>query len=188
MTPWKMRGAGSERKGEILSYIVVTSLARLHDTVKKHRACDLVTLINADTPVDRPFSIADDRHLFLGFNDITTPIEGMLPPSPDHVEKLLEFAGKWNRRAPLAIHCFAGISRSTAAAYICALALNEELDEEQLALELRKRAPSATPNIRLIGIADDILGRDGRMVRSIEAIGRGEEAFEGIPFMLPLRL
>lgn len=170
-----------------MSYIVVSSLARLHDTVKRHRAQDLVTLINADTPVERPFSIEEDRHLFLGFNDITAPVEGMTPPGQHHVEKLLEFAGRWDRMAPLAIHCFAGISRSTAAAYICTLALNEELDEELLARELRKRAPSATPNIRLVGIADDLLGRGGRMVRSIEAIGRGEEAFEGIPFMLPLR-
>lgn len=169
-----------------MSYIVVTSLARLHDTVKKHRARDLVTLINADTPVQRPFPIEEERHLFLGFNDIISPMDGMTPPAAHHVEKLIEFAKNWDRKAPLAIHCFAGISRSTAAAYICALALNEELDEEMLALELRKRAPSATPNIRLVGIGDDILGRGGRMVKSIEAIGRGEEAFEGIPFMLPL--
>lgn len=171
-----------------MSYIVVTSLARLHETVRRHRPRDLVTLINADTPVERPLSIEEERHLFLGFNDITTHVEGMTPPARHHVESLLDFAAKWDRMAPMAIHCFAGISRSTAAAYICALAVNGDLDEEALALEMRKRAPSATPNIRLVAIADEILGRNGRMVRSIEAIGRGEEAFEGIPFMLPLRL
>jgi hypothetical protein len=31
-----------------------------------------------------------------------------------------------------------------------------------------------------------MLARQGRMVDAIKAIGRGEEAFEGTPFILPL--
>ena len=41
-------------------------------------------------------------------------------------------------------------------------------------------------NKRLIEIADAVLGREGRMVDAIRAIGRGEDAFEGVPFRLPL--
>ena len=59
-------------------------------------------------------------------------------------------------------------------------------DEEQIATELRAAAPSATPNARLVAIADDILGRDGRMRGAIERIGRGADAFEGTPFSLRL--
>ena len=84
------------------------------------------------------------------------------------------------------MHCYAGISRSTAGAYITALALNPALDEVWLAQTLRRNAPSATPNSRLVALGDDILGRKGRMVDAIKAIGRGEEAFEGTPFILPL--
>jgi predicted protein tyrosine phosphatase len=59
-------------------------------------------------------------------------------------------------------------------------------DEEELAQALRWLSPSATPNPRLIGVADNILGRDGRMVAAIKAIGRGADAFEGTPFIMEI--
>ena len=86
------------------------------------------------------------------------------------------------------IHCWAGISRSTAGGYIAACALMPHLDEAFLARELRQRSPSATPNGRLVALADGILGREGRMIAAIKAIGRGRDAFEGAPFVLPLDL
>ena len=171
-----------------MTYLVVSSLADLHTTVADHGALDLVTLINVDTPVPRPPSIAADRHLFLGFNDIVEEIDGMTAPAVHHIDQLLAFGARWNREKPLAIHCFAGISRSTAAAYITAMAINPDLDEQALAEELRRRAPSATPNARLVTFADDRLGRGGRMVEAIRSIGRGEEAYAGTPFVLPLLL
>ena len=86
------------------------------------------------------------------------------------------------------MHCWAGISRSTAAAYILAIAINPDLDKEALAQELRRRAPSATPNPLLVSMADEKLGRGGRMVAAIARIGRGADAFSGTPFILPLTL
>ena len=83
-------------------------------------------------------------------------------------------------------HCWAGISRSTAAAYIAACALAPDRDEAALALVAAGGLPSATPNARLVALADDLLGRQGRMVDAIRAIGRGCEAMEGTPFMLQL--
>ncbi len=168
--------------------ITVCSLLRLGETVRRTGARRLLTVINAATPVERPAEIAADGHLFLGFNDITAPVEGMTPPGADHVAQVLDFARDWDRAHPFVIHCFAGISRSTASAYMSALALNPDLDEMALALELRRRAPSATPNIRMIAFADEQLGRSGRMVKAIERIGRGADAFEGTPFEMPLAL
>ena len=78
------------------------------------------------------------------------------------------------------------ISRSTAAAYIVAAALAPREDEEALAGRLRAASATATPNARLVALADAELGRNGRMIRAIERIGRGEDAFEGTPFFLPL--
>ncbi|GGA93048.1 protein-tyrosine-phosphatase [Brucella endophytica] len=166
--------------------IVVSPLSRLAETVLAHGPRDMVTLLNTGTPVERPDCIAAERHLVLGFNDIVEELPGMTAPAAEHVEKLIGFAHGWDRRAPLLIHCFAGISRSTAAAYIVASALNPETGAVKLATLLRQRAPSATPNIRLVRLADDLLGRGGRMVDAVTAIGRGAEAFEGVPFVLPL--
>jgi predicted protein tyrosine phosphatase len=47
---------------------------------------------------------------------------------------------------------------------------------------LRQRSPTATPNARLVALADAALKREGRMIAAIEKIGRGEDCFEGTPF------
>ena len=42
------------------------------------------------------------------------------------------------------------------------------------------------PNIRIVTPADRILGRHGRMIGAIQAIGPGRAAAEGDPFRLDL--
>lgn len=166
--------------------IVVCSLSHVPTSVSLHRASHLVTLIGNGTHVERPRSISRDRHLLLAFDDIVEPIDGMVPPAEEHAEALLSFVGRWDQQQPIVVHCFAGISRSTAAAFITLCALRPERDEGELARGLRLASPSATPNIRLVGHADRVLGRNGRMTAAIEGIGQGEMAFEGTPFVLPL--
>jgi predicted protein tyrosine phosphatase len=162
--------------------ITVCSLARLGETVERTRARHLVTLISGGTQVARPASILAENHLFLTFNDITAPADGLTPPGEAHVRELIGFVRRWDLSGPMVIHCFAGISRSTAAAYIAACALQPDMDEDALALELRSSSPSATPNARLVALADGLLGRNGRMSAAIKGIGRGADAYEGTPF------
>jgi predicted protein tyrosine phosphatase len=164
----------------------VCPLSRLHETVAETRASHVVSLMGAGVEVRRPATIAAERHLFIGVSDIVEPLEGHVLAGVEHIEQLLGFVGAWGRESPLVFHCWAGISRSTAAAYIAACALAPERDEASLALALRQAAPSATPNARFVALADDILGRGGRMVDAIRGIGRGAEAMEGTPFMLQL--
>ncbi len=162
----------------------VCPLARLHAVVAETRASHVVTLINVGSAVERPPGIAAERHLFLGISDIVEPLEGHIMPAAEHVERLLPFVRAWGREAPLVFHCFAGISRSTAAAFIAACALRPDLAETEIAQRLRAASPSATPNRRLVAVADDILSRRGRMVAAVERIGRGAEVMEGVPFVL----
>lgn len=164
----------------------VCSLARLHETVARTGARQVVTLINAATVVERPAVIDGARHLFLGINDIVEPIEGGVLPAAEHVDRLLAFARDWDRAEPLVVHCYAGVSRSTAAAYIIACALAPERDEAAIARSLRDASAHATPNRLLVALADERLGRGGRMVAAVEAIGRGADCAEGEPFALAL--
>jgi predicted protein tyrosine phosphatase len=164
----------------------VCPLSCLHDTVATTSASHVVTLINVGSQVERPASIAADRHLFIGVSDIVEPLEGHILPEAQHIEELLGFVRRWGRESPLVFHCWAGISRSTAAAYISACALAPERNEDSIARALREASPSATPNARFIALADDILGRSGRMVDAVKRIGRGQEASEGRPFTLRL--
>ena len=166
--------------------IYVCPLSRLHETVEQSGARHIVTLINADTPVERPPQVPADNHLFVGVNDIIEPMDGMTAPAETHVGEVIEFVRGWDRSAPIVIHCWAGISRSTAAAYLTACLFAPHRDEMALARRLRAASPSATPNRRIVDIADRLLGRDGRMSDAIARIGRGRAAFEGDVFALSI--
>lgn len=170
--------------------IIVCPLSKIGETVEKAEAERMITLINAGTPVPRPARISEANHLFVSVNDIWEPQDGMTLPGEAHVRTILDFANDWandgDRKKPLVVHCFAGISRSTATAYTIAAALAPKRDEVELAQTLRRLSPSATPNPKIIALADAVLGRNGRMVRAIADIGRGADAFEGTPFMLEI--
>jgi predicted protein tyrosine phosphatase len=160
----------------------VCCLARIGEAVEETGARSLVTLINRGTPVTRPRAIRPERHLFIAMSDIVDPIDGHILPAERHVRDLLQFVGAWDRAEPLLIHCFAGVSRSTAAAFIALCALSPTRSESEIARAIRAASPTATPNPRLVAIADTILGRSGRMSEAVVAIGRGEMCEVGVPF------
>ena len=166
--------------------IHVCSLARLHATVDETGARHIVTLLRLTDRVQRPSHIAPENHLVLAVDDIALPADGFTVPAQEHVERLIEFVGLWDRSAPMVVHCFAGISRSTAAAFVTACALNPQRDEAAIARAIRDASPTAMPNTRIVSIADRLLQRDGRMVRAVDRLGRGLEAMEGHPFRLDL--
>ena len=98
--------------------------------------------------------------------------------------ELIDFAKRWDRTAPLVIHCFAGISRSTAAAFIAACALAPGRDEDEFARRIRQASPTASPNPRLVALGDSYLQRQGRMVNAVSRMGPGVAAYEAEPFDL----
>ncbi len=166
--------------------IHVCSLARLYSTVDETGARHIVTLLRLTDRVERPSHIAPENHLVLALDDITQPADGCIAPGEEHVARLIDFAGKWDRAAPMVVHCYAGISRSTAGAFVAACAVNPQRDEMQIAWDIRRASRTATPNARIVSIADRLLQRDGRMVRAIETIGPGHMAEEGVPFRLDI--
>lgn len=164
--------------------IHVCSLARLPATITETGARHIVTLLRLSDRVTRPSHIAPENHLVLAVDDIAQPMDGFTAPGQEHVERLIAFVKAWNRSAPMVVHCFAGISRSTAAAYVAACAIDPRRDELQIAKVMRSASRTATPNARIVSVADRLLGREGRMVNAIEKIGPGEMATEGVPFRL----
>jgi predicted protein tyrosine phosphatase len=158
--------------------IYVAPLHAVPGLVESEKVGHVVSLLSPSmTPPTLP--VAQGRHLRLTLHDIETPAEGFVAPEAHHVEALIAFADQWAREQPLLIHCFAGISRSTAAAYTVMCALAGDGSEERLARELRSHSPQATPNRRIVALADDLLARRGRMMDAVAAIGRGEDAMEG---------
>jgi len=168
--------------------IFVAPLSLVQTTVADAQVSHLVTLINGETAIPTPPSIGPERHLRLSMNDICEPQPGLVLPCQNHVSDLIDFARDWDRQAPLLIHCWAGISRSTAAAFISLCALNPEGTEIDLAWTLRRASPTAYPNRLLVALADEALRREGRMIAAVEEIGRGKVAEEAEVFALPALL
>ena len=166
--------------------IHVCSVKNLAPTAIETGASHVLTLIKNISMVPVLPSIGAGKHLKLDFSDITEPREGEVPPLPEHVEKIIEFATNWDRAAPMIVHCYAGVSRSTAGAFIATCLLKPDWDEGEIAQLIRNASPTATPNSRMIAFAEEIMGRDGRMVAAIAAIGRGEDCFEGVPFHIEI--
>jgi predicted protein tyrosine phosphatase len=170
----------------IHAMIHVCSLARLHQTVADTGAGHIVTLLKQTDRVVRPQAVLAENHLILGFDDIAEPMDGYIHPADEHVAQLIAFVRNWNRTRPMVVHCFAGISRSTAGAFVAACALNPRRDEAAIAWQLRRLSQTASPNRRIVSIADRMLGRSGRMIDAVETIGPGLSAYEGDPFQLDL--
>jgi predicted protein tyrosine phosphatase len=145
-----------------MTSIVVTPLARIAEMAVRHRAREMISLMAKEQSFHRPAVIEA------------------------HVREIIDFAAGWDQTAPLIVHCWMGVSRSPAAAVIAALSLRPDQSEETLAQRLRAASPYATPNMRIIEIGDHLLGRDGRLVKAIKAIGRGADADGNAPFVLAL--
>ena len=166
--------------------IIVCPLNAVQPLVDEHGVSHVVSLLGPDTPHRTFTGIEAESHLQLTFHDIVEAMDGFTAPCAADAERLVRFLQGWQRDRPMLIHCWAGISRSTAAAYTALCLVRPEADEEELAWDLRKASPSATPNRLIVSHADAILGREGRMVKAIDAIGRGESVYEGTPFTLNL--
>jgi predicted protein tyrosine phosphatase len=166
--------------------IHISSLSALSSVAARLRSYDLLTLLSPDYPETDWSGFACDRRVRLAFHDIAEPTPGLTAPDREMMQAVLDFGRNGWRQRALLIHCWAGISRSGAAAYAIACDRNPGF-ERDIATELRRRAPSATPNRLMVRLADDLLQRDGRMTEAIDAIGRGAEAREGEPYELPLK-
>jgi predicted protein tyrosine phosphatase len=167
--------------------LIVCPLRYVEDLVAIRRPSHLITLLGPEELIHTPRCMPAERHLRLGVHDIAYPMEGMTHPDSALVERILAFGRGWDETGPLLIHCWAGISRSTAAAYAIACERNPKADEFEIARRLRRASASAYPNRRIVALADDILDRRGRMLEAIEAIGGNNFEIEGVPFDLPAR-
>jgi predicted protein tyrosine phosphatase len=167
--------------------IAVCSLALVPSTIARLKPWGLITLLDPASMIDTPDGIAPQRHLKVGVNDINASADGLVSPGQSHVASVIAHGRDWDGTAPLLIHCWAGVSRSTASAFMIACLCNPDIPPRRIADMIRTLSPTATPNRLLTSIADDMLGRGGAMVDAVDAIGRGIDCWEGEPFELPGR-
>jgi predicted protein tyrosine phosphatase len=165
--------------------ILITPLSAVPDALKSHAPSHMVTLLSEAYMIDTPAGFPAERHLKLSMHDIADP-SGDQAPGREHVDRLIAFGRGWDARAPMLVHCWAGVSRSTASAYTVLCDRLGPGREDDIARALRERAPHAQPNRLIVRLADEALGRGGAMVRAIDAMGSGVMVTEGVPVEIPL--
>lgn len=136
----------------------------------------ILSLEDPGTPKKTP-SWFQGIHEQLHFNDVENAAESAVVqgamPSLEHVRRIVRFgerclaASDSAEPATVLVHCFAGVSRSPAAAFVLASqAFGKGLEKEALELVLGIR-PGAIPNSLVVRHADELLGADGALIRAL---------------------
>jgi len=170
--------------------IIVCSLSLAPTLARMHRPSRAISLLDPGTQFPAFDHLHHEHSLKLEVFDVEQELDEDQPsPGPAHVKSILDFVSDWDREAPLLVHCYAGISRSTATAFIAACLHNPDVPEITIARALREASPMASPNRRFVALADAALNRDGRMIGAMSDIGRGGgwTGYESEPFTLQSR-
>jgi predicted protein tyrosine phosphatase len=165
--------------------IIVSPLRDVDTVVRFKKPSHLITLLDPSLMSQSPRGFAPERHLRVAVDDIWEPEAGRAAPDEAMVREILDFGVGWSGAAPLLVHCWAGVSRSTATAFILACERNPNVPELTIARALRAASSGATPNPLLVSIADDLLKRQGRMSAAVRDIGHGRYVYPGQVFELP---
>ncbi|MCE4224821.1 protein-tyrosine-phosphatase [Methylobacterium sp. C25] len=113
------------------------------------------------------------RRSVLRFHDAVAPAPGVVVPEPGDVETILAFGRSIAAEAGEAhilVHCHLGLSRSTAALATLFAQAEPETPAEELIVRLHALRDGAWPNARMIGFADDALGRKGTLVDAVRRL------------------
>jgi predicted protein tyrosine phosphatase len=118
----------------------------------------------------------EHARLELKFHDIIEDTPGFRAPQPDDVAKMLDF-GRDILRDPeslrhLLVHCHMGISRSTAAMALLLAQAQPDAPASgimELILSIRDKA---WPNLRILSLGEEMLGRPGELSVAAAAIYR----------------
>ncbi len=110
------------------------------------------------------------HHSEFRFHDIVTPEPLKLAPSPADMAAVIATCRHVLEAAPrhVLVHCWAGISRSTATATIL-MALQNKGREAEIFQALAAIRPRSWPNSLMIRQADRMLGHGGALVAAMEA-------------------
>ncbi|MDX2257291.1 MAG: hypothetical protein NW205_00085 [Hyphomicrobiaceae bacterium] len=168
--------------------ITVTSLRSMPRVVEETRPRHLVSFVPWRFMPETPPGIAPERHIKIPIDESVDRKRDGNIVLVNGIARFIAFAHAWDGDGGVVLHCFSGISRSTAAA-LCLLAeRNPETPADVLAQRLRHASVTAHPSLPLVFLGDALLARGGDLVRAVEGLGVGVRAAEGRPFGLPARV
>ena len=137
----------------------------------------VLSILDPDQPEPEAFGgYGEHARLELKFHDIIQETPGFVAPQPGHVEKMLEF-GQDLLRDPenarhLLVHCHAGISRSTAAMTLLLAQAQPGLGADGILAQVVHIREKAWPNLRILSLGGELLGRQAEFVEAAGAVYR----------------
>jgi predicted protein tyrosine phosphatase len=156
-----------------MSLITICGLEELD----AHSACGVthvLSILDPGRPEPESFWTYDPHHrTTLHFHDEIEPGPGLVLPQREHVRAILSFGRRslspdsQREEAHLLVHCHAGVSRSSAAMAMLLAQSDPSLDEDALFARIGALRPQAWPNSRMISFADELLEREGRLLRAL---------------------
>jgi predicted protein tyrosine phosphatase len=158
-------------KAPVFSALTVCGLDEL-DYHSSRGVTHVLSILDPDWPEPEAFWAFDPHfRATLHFHDAIDPAPDIVLPKVADVEAILAFGRDLGGDVcHLLIHCHAGICRSTAAmAMILAQAFPYE-EEDAIVDRLVQIRPQAWPNSLMIGFADELLGRNGRLTAAVNTI------------------
>ena len=117
---------------------------------------------NHESQIRRKLGDATRVH-FAYFDDIPVPMDDRVAATPEQIQEILAFGATANDRSSILIHCWAGVSRSTAVAYAVLCQAAGPGNEKECLSHLRKIRPQAVPNSLIVTLAEVVLNRKGAM-------------------------
>ena len=136
-------------------------------------ASHVLSILDPEHPVPAAFgAFGEHEKLELRFHDVIDPTPDAMAPEPEHVEALLAFGRDMNNATHLLVHCFAGVSRSTASMSMILAQAMPDLPEDAVLSMVYGIRDKAWPNIRMITFGDKLLGRNGRLIEATHALHR----------------
>lgn len=150
--------------------MIVSSLNAANDAYTKFRPSKVISLLADESEVPVFDGLDPSKHLKL-YVEQESCARAISDAARQRAQQLVEFCGGWDGDGDLLVHCKCGISRSMAAAYIISCAKQPDSDEASLMSEIRHAAPHSDPCPLLVSYADELLGRDGRMLDAVEELG-----------------
>lgn len=158
----------------------ITSKSNAKAVFKRERITHALSILDPDSRVLLISTSREVVHKTIHCEDAFTESEPN-PPTQFHVEEILKFGKSLPEDAKVLVHCFAGVSRSTAA---CLLLLaqdqqkkNVSVDFELLREQLFNIRPEAVPNPIISRIGDQLLGFNGKLFELSEEIANSRCAF-----------
>jgi predicted protein tyrosine phosphatase len=143
----------------------------------------VLSILDPGWPEPEPLRQFDlNRRLKLNFHDVIEPIAGWIAPERWDVELLLAFGRNLDEETGdgglkpsdthLLVHCHAGLSRSTASAILLLAQREPHRAALDIVSHIIRLRPRAWPNLRIIEIGDELLGRDGEIITSVGMLYR----------------